>query len=411
MTATRAVSPSSVRPPEPAAAGRLALRKLTVSNFRSYASASLELSPQPVVLVGPNGAGKTNLLEAVSFLAPGRGLRRARAGEMQRRIDDVPVDVPWAVAARLQGPDGEVGLGTGADPEAAAGADPANAGRRVVRIDGAPARAQSALAELLSVVWLTPQMDRLFVEGPGARRRFLDRLVFGFDPAHAGRVTAFEQAMRQRNRLLTQARPGGPSDAGWLGALEAQMAERAVAIAAARRDLIARLGAACAEGVGPFPRAALRVDGLLESWLDEQAAVEAEDRYAAELATARATDAESGSCAAGPHRSDLSVTWRDRGMLAAEGSTGEQKALLIAIVLAHARLLTAERGAPPVLLLDEVNAHLDADRRGALADEISALGVQAWLTGTDRALFEAMEGRAQIYAIAESEPHRLGDRQ
>ena len=327
---------------------------------------------------------------------------------MQRRIDGVPVAAPWAVSARLQGSGGEVTVGTGADPEAAAGADPASAGRRVVRIDGAPARAQSALAERLSVVWLTPQMDRLFVEGPAARRRFLDRLVFGFDPAHAGRVTAFEQAMRQRNRLLAQAGPGGPPDAGWLGALEAQMAERAVAIAAARRDLIARLGAACAEGVGPFPRAALRVDGRLESWLAGQAAVEAEDRYAAELAAARAADAESGSCAAGPHRSDLSVTWRDRDMLAAEGSTGEQKALLIAIVLAHARLLTAERGAPPVLLLDEVNAHLDADRRGALADEIAALGVQAWLTGTDRALFEALDSRAQFYAIAESEPHRLG---
>ncbi len=370
-----------------------AVLRLRLTDFRSYGAARLELEPLPVVLTGANGAGKTNLLESVSLLVPGRGLRGARLAELARRESGEDAsDRAWAVAARVATPTGAVDIGTGRDP-AAGGSE-----RRAVRVDGTPARGQAALADYLSAVWLVPQMDRLFVEGTPGRRRFLDRLVFGFDPAHAGRVAGYENAMRQRARLLRD----GSTDATWLGALEEAMAARGVAIAAARREMARRLNAASRDGIGPFPAARVRSCGTVENWLDEMPALAAEDKLRDALASERGRDAEAGSTGIGPHRSDFEVHELARGLPAAQCSTGEQKALLISIVLATARLQAQERGAAPLVLLDEVAAHLDAGRREALFEEICALGAQAWLTGTDRDIFAPLSGRAQFFTVSAS---------
>ena len=349
-------------------------------------------------MCGPNGAGKTNLLEAVSLLAPGRGLRGARLSEIARRPthrqgdEDVAVGAPWAVAATIVTPEGRRDIGTGRE---AAPGDEKSRERRVVKIDGAAVRGQQGLSEILSMVWLTPQMDGLLREAPGARRRFLDRLVYGFDPAHAGRVAAYEQSLRERARLLKL----GRDDDAWLGALEDSMARHGIAIAAARRALVRRLAAACAEQESAFPAAGLALAGEVEAWLEEGSALMAEDRLRGRLAEGRARDREAGGAVAGPHRSDLAVRHLARGMAAEVCSTGEQKALLVSIVLAHARLLTLERGAPPLLLLDEVAAHLDAARREALYGEVCALGAQAWLTGTEAAVFAPLRGAAQFLRV------------
>jgi DNA replication and repair protein RecF len=248
-------------------------------------------------------------------------------------------------------------------------------------------------------------MDRLFTEGASGRRRFLDRLVFGFDAAHAGRVSAYEHTLRERARLL---RDGG--DAVWLDTLEGDMAERGVAIAAARRELTARLCRLCAAPEGPFPGAEVAVTGQVEEWLNQGPALAAEDRLRAALRDSRPQDAAAGGAAVGPHRSDLAVRHLAHGMPAALCSTGEQKALLIAIVLANARLQTAERGSVPLLLLDEIAAHLDAVRREALFGELLALGAQAWFTGTDRSVFDSLDGRAQYVAVRASNLDRDGKR-
>jgi DNA replication and repair protein RecF len=335
------------------------------------------------VLTGPNGAGKTNLLEAVSLLAPGRGLRRARLDDLPRRDAS---DGGWAVAATIESPDGPVELGTGRNG--------AEDGRRSVRISETPA-SQAALAGYMTVVWLTPQMDRLFLEGAPGRRRFLDRLVFGFDAAHVGRVNAYDHALRARARLLRCPRP----DPVWLETLERTMAERGIAVAAARREMTARLVRICAEPPGPFPGAGISVEGTIEGWLDEGPALDAEERFRAALQASRERDTDAGGAAVGPHRSDLAVRHLATDMPADQSSTGEQKALLIAIVLAHARLQAAERGHAPVLLFDEVAAHLDETRRDALYRELLALGAQVWLTGTDRALFAPLEGHAQFHNV------------
>ena len=369
---------------------RLAVHRLTVTDFRSYATARLEIDHRPVVLTGVNGAGKTNLLEALSFLSPGRGLRRAKLSEVDRLSGDAG---GWVVAARAETPLGPVDIGTGRDMAAAPGVE-----RRVVRIDGAPAKSQSALADYLSLAWLTPQMDRLFLDGASGRRRFYDRLVYGADPAHAGRLNGYDHALRERARLLKQ----GRSDNRWLAALEEQMAAGGIAIAAARQALVARLNQACDVALGPFPRAALALEGTVDRWLEEMPALAAEDRLREALVASRRQDAESGGAAEGPHRSDIVARHVDKDMPAALCSTGEQKALLIAITLAHARVQAAESGRVPILLLDEVAAHLDEIRRAALYDEICALGAQAWLTGTDRSLFEPFAGRAQYATVADA---------
>ncbi len=381
MTTAAVYSSASIDP----APARLGIGRLALTEFRCYRALRLALDGRPVVLTGPNGAGKTNLLEALSLLAPGRGLRRARLADIRRR--DAAGEAGWAVAVTIRGPHGPFEVGTGL----------VGAGeRRVVRIDGEPANAQAELARLLGVVWLTPEMDRLFLEGSGARRRFLDRMIYGFDPDHARRLAAYEHAMRERTRLLRS----GRRDEAWLAALEETMAANGVAIAASRRVMAGRLRGALAEATGPFPRARLEVEGMVEGWLDEMPALEAEERFAARLAANRMRDAEAGRALDGVHRTDIAVTHLDREVPAAECSTGEQKALLIALVLADVRLRAAEREGPLLLLLDEVTAHLDAERRGALLDEIAMMEAQTWITGTDPGQFDGLGDRAQRLAVA-----------
>jgi DNA replication and repair protein RecF len=364
--------------------------RLTLTNFRNYPTAKLALDAGLVVLTGPNGAGKTNLLEALSFLAPGRGLRAAKLGEIDRRTGDTGAMscLGWAVAAVATTRCGIVRIGTGRDP---AGGD-----RRSVRIDGEPARSQAALGDLLGVVWLTPQMDRLFVDGPAGRRRFLDRLVLAIDPAHAARVGSYEQAVRERARLLRD----GSADHSWLGALEEVIAAKGVAVTAARLETVHRLDAACAAAEGPFPRARLVLAGVVEAWLEAKPALAVEADFAMALAEARGEDAITGGAAIGPHRSDLVVTLVPNGVAAEFASTGEQKALLIAIVLAHAKLQRALRGDPPLLLLDEIAAHLDAGRRMSLFGLLADLDGQVWLTGTDAATFAPLRNRAQFLSVS-----------
>jgi DNA replication and repair protein RecF len=367
-------------------AGRdgVAIVRLMLEEFRSYPSLRIEVDARPVVLTGPNGAGKTNILEALSFLAPGRGLRRARLDEVARR--EAGAGAPWAVAARLDLAAGPLDIGTGREE---------GSQRRTVRIAGEPAKSQSALAEVVSLVWLTPSMDRLFGEGAGGRRRFLDRLVLGLDAAHARRSAAYEHALRERARLLAE----GRADDAWLGALEKTMAREGVAIAAARRAWASRLDAACRERVGPFPAASVALEGMIEGWLNTVAIDEAEARFAALLAEARGRDGAAGGSTIGPHRSDLLLGHLDRRLPVEQCSTGEQKAVLVRVLLAQARVRRAERGQAPLMLLDEVVAHLDAERREALFDELAALSGQSWLTGTDAALFAPLGGRAQMFRL------------
>lgn len=373
---------------------RFAVRRLTLTDFRCYARLRLDVGGNAVVLSGPNGAGKTNVLEAVSMLTPGRGLRRAKLSEISRRdANDAPGGPPrpWAVAARVAGDDVPVDIGTGFVQAAEGGAE-----RRTVRINGETERAQAALASVMSVHWLTPQMDRLFQDGASSRRRFLDQLALGWDPAHAGRVTAYERAMRERlNILRDHSRP----DPAWVSALEDVMAARGVAVAAARTDVVARLAPVAAESWGPFPRARLALAGDLDGWLSAVPALEAEDRFRAALAADRDRDARAGRTHTGPQRTDLVVHHAPKGEIAEHCSTGEQKALLIALVLANARARAAEEGDAPVLLLDEVAAHLDQPRREALFEGLLGLGGQVWFTGVEAETFAALRGGAQFFTF------------
>lgn len=338
----------------------MSVTRLILTDFRSYDAVTLEAAPGFVVLTGENGAGKTNVLEALSLLSPGRGLRGATLSEMAR--GDGPGG--FAVAARLAG-DVEIGTGT----------TPAAPERRQVRINGAGASATS-LSEWLSVLWLTPAMDRLFAEGASGRRRFLDRLVLALEPGHGHHSARYEAAMRARNKLLAE--PEG-ADPTWLSALEAGMAEHGEAIAIAREQAVAALAERLADQPeGPFARAGL----ALEGWRGID--------LAGELRTARGRDAAAGRTLAGPHRTDLAVTHLGKSQPADRCSTGEQKALLLGIVLAHADLVAERAGRPPLLLLDEVAAHLDPIRRAALFDRLAATGGQVWMTGTEQALFEGI---------------------
>ncbi len=357
----------------------------------------LDLESRPVVLTGANGAGKTNLLEAISMLAPGRGLRSAPFAELVRAGGGA-TSRQWGVAAELIGPQGETRLGTSwTDPEYSTG----NGGGRQVKIDGVLQKSSGALSRHVRVTWLTPSMDRLFT-GPAAdRRRFLDRLVLSFDPDHGTRVQTFEKVMRERNRLLEQ----GSSNAAWLSGLEQQMAEAGIAIAAARSAavnelaaLLARTGKASESG--HFPWVEISLEGELERQISELPAVEVEEKYRRMLAESRAQDAAAGRTLHGPHRSDLNVVHGPKGIAASYCSTGEQKALLVGIVLAHARVIRAAfEGFAPLLLLDEISAHLDENRRNGLFDELMELGAQAWMTGTDLSLFSALGDRAQYLAM------------
>ena len=376
--------------PVPAAA-RYAFTRLALTDFRSYRAVRLAMDRRPLVLTGPNGAGKTNLLEAVSYLSPGRGLRGARLADVAHVAGPHtgPAEA-WSVAATLSADGGETALGSGWR----APAEPGEAERRVVRIDGATASGPAALAEHIGMVWLTPSMDRLFSGPPAERRRFLDRLVFAIDTGHAARVQRYDRARRHRARLLR----ADTSDDAWLGALERSMAENAVAIGAARLDLAMRLEQFLPANAAPFPRIRLAADGLVERSLAGAPALAVEEQFREHLAATRRAEAEGGTVD-GPQRSDLIVTDRDRGMPAEQCSTGEQKAMLIALITAHARLVERQRRCAPVLLLDEIAAHLDESRRRALFEIILDVGAQAWLTGTEPGVFRPLGERAQFFTV------------
>ena len=393
-----------------------AVQRLRLSNFRNYGQLALDLSASVVVLSGANGAGKTNMMEAISFLSPGRGLRRARLRDVQKtdvQGSDGPesdvrgsdgqntnvaptANAGWAVAATVLGPGGAVKIGSSLS-QTEKGTD-----RRVARLDGQTV-SPASLSGVIGVQWLTPQMDRLFQDGPSSRRRFLDRLVLGLDPDHGRRVGAYERSLRERAKLLRQGAGNRSNikaaDTAWLSALESRMAADGVAVAAARREALARLQHLLADTPGHFPRPGLAIQGQLEDWLEDLPAVEVESRFMTLLASNRRRDGEAGGTSAGPHRSDLAVHHMDKDQPAAACSTGEQKALLISVILANARAEAQRRGAAPILLLDEVTAHLDRQRRQALFDEILALGGQAWLSGTDRELFEGLSGGAQFVSV------------
>ncbi len=375
------------------AAPRLWVERLTLTNFRNYESATLELGPEPVVLAGANGSGKTNLLEAVSLLAPGQGLRRAAYADIARATGDGS----WSVAAKVHTDLGAVDIGTGI----AAGAE--NATGRIVRIDGVTKPGSGVLADYVEVAWLTPAMDGLFTGAGSERRRFLDRLILCFDAEHGRRASRFERAMQQRNRLLSD----DVRDNARFQGLEDVMAETGVAIAAARAEAAAALGAIserrrARDQASAFPWAVIAVEGTLEANLGSMPALDVEERYKAALRSGRERDRAAGRTLEGPHRSDLVVEHGPKAMPARLCSTGEQKALLLGLVLSHAEL-TAERqsGRAPILLLDEVTAHLDAARRAALFQEILAIGTQAWMTGTDAEAFSALGGRARFVAVDE----------
>lgn len=380
---------------------RLAVTRLMLTNFRSYGSADISVGARPVVLAGPNGAGKTNLLDAISLLTPGRGLRGAKLGEHTRRGPAVPGEALWAVAAGVMqdGETYEIGTGLTIGP---------NGGeRRQVRLNGAPAQSSADLGEIVQMAWLTPAMDRLFIEGASGRRKFLDRLVLGFDAGHAKSTTRYEQAMRERARLLAY----GPRDPSWLDGLETEMAEAGVVLALARADAVARLNEVLAERgeAGAFPAAQLALEGEADLVIVEHGET-AKDALREKFERARIRDAEAGRTSFGPHLSDLSVRHTAKRAPARECSTGEQKALLISIVLAHARALSDLRGGrAPILLLDEIAAHLDAMRRAALFGEILELGAQAWMTGTDIEMFASLRGCADIFDVADSKPRKLAE--
>jgi len=372
-------------------AGQTFVSRLSLTDFRNYASLSLELGPGAVVLTGENGAGKTNLLEAVSFLSPGRGLRRANYAEIARN----GAAGGFAVHARVDSEDGDSEIGTGT-----IGIGETESGRRI-RIDGADARTSEDLLGVLRVAWMTPAMDTLFGGPAGDRRRFVDRLVLAIDPNHGQRTLDYEKAMRGRNRLLAE----DSRDRAWFDAIEAQMAETGVAIAAARAELVRLLSAMLAKlpDDGPFPRAQIALDGEIERAVVEKPAVEVEEGLRQALAAGRYRDRAAGRTLDGPHRTDLLVRHPVKDMPAEHCSTGEQKALLIGLVLSHARLTAEMTGSAPVLLLDEVAAHLDPRRRAALFGILHGLNCQAFMTGTEPSLFAGLEGSGQFLTVEHGE--------
>lgn len=368
------------------------ISRLRLSQYRSHATAALDLSGAHVVLTGPNGAGKTNLLEAISMLTPGRGLRGAGFDELAA----IGSDGAWAVAATVETPEGPADIGTGAG-----GPD----GGRRVRINGANARAVEDLSDYLRVLWLTPAMDGLFTGPAGDRRRFLDRLVTTLIPGHAATVGEFEKAMRQRNRLVEEG-----ADPLWIGAVEAQMAERAAAVHFARADCLVELQALIRESLdgGAFPAAELSLSPLFADREEPESSHALEAELRALWGAGRGLDRAAGRTLVGPHRVDFEVLHAQKHMPAALGSTGEQKALLIGLILAQARLVKRATGIAPFLLLDEIAAHLDPDRRAALFVALDALGTQCFMTGTDPMLFAALGERAERFTLRDGRVARDG---
>ncbi|MBT3991170.1 MAG: DNA replication/repair protein RecF [Rhodospirillaceae bacterium] len=375
---------------------QLAVSRLTLTNFRNYAQGRLEVDGRPVVLTGANGVGKTNLLEALSFLVPGRGLRRAKLSEIGRRSASTDAfGAEWAVAAKLRVGENDMEIGTGIEvSETPNGRD-----KRVIKIDGTVMKSQAELGRYTSAQWLAPQMDRLFLEGASGRRRFVDQLIYGLDPEHAGPVAAYDHSVRSRNKLLRD----GKLDPEWLNSIEESIARHGVAIAVRRLEAVGRLQEVCRTTTGAFPGAVISMAGQIEDWLADEAALAVEDRLRAALAASRPRDAESGSTSIGPHRSDFAVRHGETNMEAEICSTGEQKALLIGIVLATARLQTEERGHTPLLLLDEIAAHLDEDRRASLFELILDMGAQAWITGTEDEIFAPLGETVQHFAVKDGE--------
>lgn len=364
-----------------------AITRLTLENFRNYRVLALEIPARPVILTGHNGAGKTNILEAISLLSPGRGLRAATL----RGIDCVGTAAPWVVAAEIIGRDAVSQIGTGRDPESAIE-------KCIIKINGQREKKQAALTRYICVQWLTPSLDQVFIEGNSPRRKLLDRLTYSFDPEHAARVSAYELAMRERNRLLAQ---GRGADTYWLSVLEQQMAEHAIALTLARLDALERIRAASAAVPVSFTRFSITLQGALERWIEEGLnALETETKFAERLKDLRAADALSGRATEGPHRSYLEVIHQNKSMPAESCSTGEQKAILLALVIAAAIARSDWCGMAPILLLDEVVAHLDVDKRGALFDLLREARIQAWMTGTDAADFKGLEGFATHLEIA-----------
>lgn len=368
-----------------------AVARLILQNFRSYPALDLAIGGRLVALCGENGAGKTNLLEALSLFAPGRGLRRADLAEMAR----MPGDGSFAVSLTLADDGPRLGMGL---------ASPDMDGRRarLARIDGAPAGSAQAFSDHLRLVWLTPDLDGLFRGAAGDRRRFLDRLVLAVDPGHGTRSNALEKALRSRNRLLEES----PYEKSWLDAIEREIAELGVAVAAARAETVARLSAIIAQTrdeTSPFPSADIALTGEIDAMVAQLPALDAEDGYRALLAQSRPRDRAAGRTLTGPQASDLVVRHAEKDIPAGLGSTGEQKALLIGLVLAHARLVTAMSDLPPLVLLDEVAAHLDPRRRAALYEGLAALGCQVWMTGADPALFGDLPDGAQRLMVRQGE--------
>jgi DNA replication and repair protein RecF len=374
---------------------RSRIHRLTLTHFRNYRAASLQTRGDLVVLVGPNGAGKTNCIEAISFLSPGRGLRRATLDD----VADNQGDGSWAVSAEVEGALGLATLGTGIDPQISSeqGRSEEAAASRRCRIDREPVNSATAFGDHLRMVWLTPAMDGLFMGAASERRRFFDRLVLAIDSQHSGRVSALERSLRSRNRLLEVRN----YDDHWCDAIERETAELAVAVAAMRGQTVTRLAAMLrARGeASAFPSAHIMLDGWMENALINEPATAVEDRYREILRASRQRDAAAGRTLDGPHLTDLQVIYAPKNMPARAASTGEQKALLIGLVLAHANLVAEMTGITPLLLLDEVIAHLDPDRRIALFNELAKLGAQVWMTGADPATFADVGASAEIFDV------------
>lgn len=361
--------------------------------FRSYTKQVLnELHPSSIILCGPNGAGKTNILEAISLLSPGRGLRGAKIPELQNK--HASKHQGWSIASKVHTRYGETQIGIGMDPQTH---------KKIIRINGENAKSQSQLGEWLSCIWLTPQMDRLFIDSPSHARRFFDRLIFTFDPGHAGRITRYENAASQRLKLLKE----GESNPIWLTGLESQIAEAGIAISTARTLFCEKLQYAYAKATNEeyenFPKALLSIIGDFETHTAKMTALEAEDYLKQQLEHYRARDAQAGITHIGPHRANFHVVYEKKNMGASHCSTGEQKLLLIGIILAHARLLNTEHGFSPLLLLDEVVAHLDPDRRAALASILKNYPSQIWMTGTDTDLFQSFSNQSQFLSVNSSD--------
>lgn len=369
----------------------LLLHKLNLTQFRGYEALRLDLGgAKAVALTGPNGAGKTNILEAVSLLVPGKGLRSADLLEMKNR--SAGAEDLWAVAAEVETANGiHMRIGTGLDRAAK---------RRLVRINGKEAKSQNELAPFVSSVWVTPQMDRLFTDNASSRRKFFDRLVFADDPEHVTRLNRYDKNLRERLKLLQMERRADPV---WLDGLEQQLAADAISVAAARKELVLRLPQYTAQlysgGKSSFPLPDIAVNGWAEGETGQRPSLDIEDELRARFKKSRALDAAAGRTFEGVHRSDFVVHYGAKQMPAAQSSTGEQKALLVSIILAHALMMQAEKGFVPLLLLDEVAAHLDDNRRDELFGYLATLEGQVWLTGTDPSIFTLLKSRAAFFNI------------